>query len=381
MNDSLPVRLDRFARFALLIGLIALALTALAALLSLKHFLLGYLFAFLLISGPPLGAAGLLMLHTLLGGGWGKAIRRPLEAMASTLPILPLLFVPIALGVPVLYGWADPARVAANPLLQHKAPYLQLGFWLLRSAVYFAVWGVGGWLLTDWSRRQDRDPDPRRLARLRRFSAVGLLVFFLTVTFAGIDWVASLEPRWYSTVYGLYWIIGLTLSSLALITLLLCRASESSDEITLARQDLQDIGNVLLALVVLHAYMAYSQFFISWNGNLPHEVEWYTARTFGLWRVMAVFIMFGHFLLPFALLLFRRVKRDPKALGIVVAWILFARIIDTAWMVLPATHDGVLGPVLFGTGAGVGLVGLWLSVFIWRWRRGPLALPRTAEAA
>ncbi len=244
------------------------------------------------------------MTYQLTGGRWGWSLRGWLTPGMLTLPLLVLLFVPIAFGLPYLYIWTDHAAVMASKSLSHKAVYLNVPFFLGRAALYFVIWLIWGIVTARVVPLGDEQPSEARARFIQRWSAAGLVMLVLTVSFAAIDWVGSLEAEWYSTIYGIYIFIAqvLTAWTMAVAGLLVWQRRQGQDKEELDPLLLRDLGNLLLMLVVLHAYFAFSQFFVIWNGNLPEEIIWYVPRTQGIWGAIALVIMIGHFFLPFAAL-------------------------------------------------------------------------------
>jgi hypothetical protein len=280
-----------------------------------------------------------------------------------------LLFLPVLLGAPSLYTWAKPEVVAADELLQKKAAYLNVPFFAVRALLYFAVWALLAWRLSSWSRQQDGGADATRAGRLRGLSAVGLVVLSLTTTFAAVDWGMSLAPHWFSTIYGVLFIVGFSLSALAFTIVLLSHlAGEPPFTRALQPATVHDLGKLLLAFTMLWGYVNLSQFLIVWSGNVSEETPFYLHRLHGGWQAVAVALLVFHFALPFALLLSRPLKRSARALGAVAALMLAMQLVDLFWL---------LGPDLVGHGhedvplrvhwmdlaAVLGLGGLWLFLF------------------
>ncbi len=372
-TTTLDTGMDRTRRRALLIGIVASAALLFGAYYNTGQFLHSFLFGYVFWAGIAVGSMALMMLHNLTGGGWGLIIRRCLEASMRTLPLMALLVLPILLGLPHLYIWARPEVVAADELLQHKSGYLNSPFFVGRTVLYFAVWLGLAFLLSRWSLEQDRSADPQAERRLRIISGPGLVLYGLTATFASVDWVMSLEPHWFSTIYGMLFMVGQGLATLALalvVTMLLRDRKPLTDVISKGR--LNDLGNLMLALVMLWAYISFSQFLIVWSGNLPEEIEWYRHRLHGGWMLVALFLVVFHFMAPFAVLLSRNVKRKARVLGAVAACIFVFRLVDLFWIMGPG-HDGSSPDVHWmDFAAPVAIGGLWVGVFVRKLQSRPL---------
>ncbi len=374
-----PVRveLDRLQRTALMVGAVALLVCLLGALFSPEQFFRSYLVAFLLCLGIALGSLVVVMLHYLTGGAWGDAIRPFLEAGKRTLPLLALLFVPLIFGLRYLYPWARPEVVAVDANLQHKQAYVNVPFFLIRAAVYFILWIALTYLLDVWTTRQQRLGDPYgQPRRFRLLSGPGLVLYGLTITFASIDWLMSLQPDWYSTIFPPLFATGQLLSgySFALAFALLVVVPRLPG-VVIAPAVLNDLGNLLLAFLVFVTYLAFSQFLLIWVTNLPEEAAWYEPRLAGGWQIVALALALFHFAVPFLLLLSRRVKRDPRSLGLVAAFVLFMRLVHLDWEVLPAFPGTVWYQHWMDVLAPAGVGGIWLAYYIWQLKRRPLLLP------
>jgi hypothetical protein len=365
--------LHRVQRTAIGIGGAALLACAIAGLTSPTQLLRSYLVAYLFWMGASLGCLALLMIQHVTGGAWGMAIRRLLESGARTIPVMALLFLPIALGVGQLYEWAQPEHVAHDPLLQQKALYLNVPFFLIRAALYFLAWALLARSLSRWSLRQDDSYDPKPGERMELISRGGLVLLGLTMSFAAIDWAMSLEPHWFSTIYGVIYMGGSALTAFALIIPIAALLSRNPPLKGLLTADhLSDLGKFMLAFVMLWAYFNFSQFLIMWSGNLPEEITWYLARLKGGWQWVALFIVVAHFALPFALLLSRRLKRNPQALAGVALFVLALRYIDTLWLVTPAWEPARLSIHLLDVATALALGGVWLWLFVRQLEGHPL---------
>ena len=376
MNDIEPLPPDfiRVRRIALFTGVVALVLCGLGWMLSAQAFYRAYLFAWLFYLGITLGSMAWVMIHHLVGGGWGRAIQRIAEAASLNLPLLLLLFIPILLGVHSIYPWADPLRVVHDAILRHKAPYLNLGFWTVRLFVYFLIWiGLSAWL-ANVSHQYDTTRSASLSLWMRRASAGGLVLYVLTMSLAGVDWIMSREPHYYSTIFGFILVVGHALSALLVLiivlTFLIGREPLRS-YVTLAHYN--DLGNLLLTCVILWAYVAFAQYLITWSGTIQEEVKWYYLRSKGINGFLAAMMILLHFFVPFLLLLLKDVKRRPVWLAWICAGLLFMRFIDLYWMVVPTGEPiTTLNRLWLNIAAPIGIGGVWLSSFIWHLARRPL---------
>ena len=333
--------LHGFARTAFIMGAVGALFCLVGLAVDAAQVVRSYLVAWIYWTGAALGSVALLMIYHVTGGAWGAAIRRFLEAMMRLLPVLGVAFVPIALGLPTLYEWARPDAVAHDHLLQHKQPYLNVPFFLARTVGYFAVWIVVTRALTRWSDAQDTTTDAKPTERLELISRGGLLLMGLTMTFASIDWMMSLEPHWFSTIYGVVFMGGAVLTAMALAIVLAALARPGTRLADTVRPDqFADLGRLLLAFTMLWAYFNFSQFLIIWSGNLPEEISWYLTRMRGGWRVITIAVVVTQFALPFVILLSRNVKRRPGVLALVAGGMLVARWLDVYWLVAPPLYHG-----------------------------------------
>ncbi|MEZ4860506.1 MAG: hypothetical protein R3C14_04340 [Caldilineaceae bacterium] len=377
MSESIlsTTALKRWQWPSLGIGIVGLALAVVGLTLNQTQFWQSYLLAYLFWLEIALGSLGFVMLHHLVGGRWSALIRRLMETSAATLPWLALLFLPLLLGLPTLYPWANPAHVQQSELLQQKSVWLNQPFFIGRAVLYFAVWLTLALLLNRWSVAQDRTGDPLLATRMRRLSAVGMVLYVLTATFAGFDWLMSLEPEWFSSIYGLLFIAGQALAALALAVIGLGVLAKEKKMTAHWLQSFNDLGNFLLGFVMIWAYFAFSQFLIIWSANIPEEAIWYVHRSQGGWLNVGLLLLAVHFVLPFLLLLSRTLKRKAPWLTTLAVLILLARLVDLFWLIVPAFYpDGVHWhwldlALLFAIG------GLWSALFIWQWTgKAPLPL-------
>ena len=373
--DAAIPELARHQRTLLLAGALGAVVSLGGALLNFTQFMQSYLMAYMLCLGVTLGSLALGMVHQLSGGAWGVVIRRPIGAAARVLPVMTALFLPIALGMSRLYPWTNTDLVAHDEVLRHKQLYLNTPFFLARAALYFLVWNVLSYFLNAWSLEQDRNPDPRIARRMQQLSAGGLLAYGLTITFAAFDWLMSLEPHWFSTIYGVLIMGGQGLSALAFLIVALVWLSRRPplDRIVVAAH-FHDLGNLLLAFVMLWAYFSFSQYLIIWSGNLPAEITWYTHRLQTGWRWVGTSLILFHFAVPFVLLLSRAVKRDPQMLVKVAIAVLIVRLLDLFWLIAPEFHPAGIAVSWLDVVLPMTLGAIWLGCFI-RQLRGRAILP------
>ena len=339
LSGPVPIpHLEAIRRGALIAAAVGLGISLLAGITMRQDLLPAYLVAFMFWAGIAIGSIGLLLVNNITGGYWGLLVRRPLESAAMTIVPMAILFVPIALGLETLYPWCQPEAVHEHPAIT-KMGYLTRGAFLFRSGTGFLIWIGLASLLWRGAIVRRADGSSGRSDWLTRYSPPGLVVFFLTTTFLAIDWGMSLEPEWYSSIYGVMVMIGwglLTFSTMLMISAGLRHTHPYSEAATPSR--IQDLGNLMLAFVMLWAYMSFSQFLIIWAGNLSEEIPWYLRRIRGGWKWVAISLVAFHFFAPFFALLFRDVKRKIGLLVFVAAAIAFMHLVDLSWLVLPASY-------------------------------------------
>lgn len=371
IEDAFP-KIRRAQAFLLAAGTAALALGAAGLFYDPAQFFRSYLIGYLFLLGTALGCMGFLMLYHLTSGFWGLILRRLFEAASRTLPLMALLTVPLLLGLPQLYQWTSPEAVASDHYLQVKQFYLTVPFFVLRQVLYFAIWLALAYFLNKWSAVQDTRGDDAILRRLRSVSGPGILLYGITITFAAVDWLMSLEPQYYSTTFGFRLITGQAVNGLAFgisAAMLLSRFDPVAPLVT--RKHLRDMGNLMLAAVMLWAYIAFTEYLIVWAGNLPAETSWFRRRFSGGWDMVAALLMALHFFVPFLLLLQRAVKHRPRLLAGVCIWLLLMRWVELLWMIGPSRHPSffvhwmdLLVPA--------GMAGIWAAAFLRQFVKRPL---------
>lgn len=326
------------------VGIVAVAIGFF--MVELSQFLQSYLIAYMFWIGISLGSLSLLMVQHLSGGAWGLVARRVFEASTRTLPLMLLMFIPIAMNLPTLFKWARPEAVD-DAIIQTKVAYLNPEFFYIRVGIYFAIWMGLAFILNKWSKQQDemapQPPGPMD-RRFRVLSGPGMILHVLAITFMSVDWVMSLDPHFYSTIFGVLILGGQGLSTLAFTILVLQGLSNSKPISHVADAErFHDYGKLMLAFVMLWAYFNVSQLLIIWSANLPEEIPWYIERLQGHWAPWAVVVLVGHFVLPFMLLLSRDLKRHGRVLSRVAFLVLVMRVIDFVWTIGPVfRHDYTL---------------------------------------
>jgi hypothetical protein len=360
-----PESISGLQRLGMGAAVIGVVLTGAGFMISGQHaFFQAYLVAYVFWMGVVLGSMALLMVQHLSGGAWGVVIRRPLEAAVRTMPIMAVLFVPIIFGMHDLYHWTHADVVATDPILQMKQPYLNTTFFIVRQVVYFAIWLAMGWMLTKWSADQDRANDPALIRKFSILSGAGLVIYSLTVTFAMVDWTMSVNPHWFSTMWGPLYMVSQGLSAMAfaiVILIMLAQVPPLSGVVTSAH--LHDLGKFLFAFLMLWAYLTFSQFLIIWSANLKEEIPHYLVRWENGYQYVSLFMLVLYFMVPYALLLSRDVKRDWRRLRVLATWLLLARVVDYYWHVAPELNKDGLHLSLLDVALPIAIGGIFLSLF------------------
>ncbi len=353
---------------SLIIGLVFSVIAALGAWLRPEEFFRAYLLAFMAWLGVTLGSMAILMLRHLTKGAWGMVIRRILGAAMRCVPLMAALFIPLLFGIRRLYIWARPLDAIADKHLREHLEeitktYLTVNGFIIRAAIYFAIWWALSYFLTKWSAEQDHPPMRDNSARFKALSGPGLILYGFTITFAVIDWIMSIDPSWISTIFGLSFLIGQVLSALCfavVVERILFNYKPMSE--LLKPEQVHDHGKFMLAFIMVWAYFSFSQWLIIWAGNLPEEITWYMRRLNGGWGYVGLFLVLFHFAIPFVMLISRPFKRDITRLVWLAAWIMVMRLVDLFWVIEPnfsltfhLTWLDVVVPIAMG--------GLWLAYF------------------
>ena len=349
-----------------------------------KQFFFSWMVAFLYFQTLVLGALFFVLIQYAAQGGWGVVLRRIGETVFAVVPVMALMFVPLLFGLHDLYEWSHADAAQHDALLQWKSPYLNTQFFLIRMVLFFGIWSFIAFVYFRGSSGQDVTGDPAVSARLRKFAGPGIIVMALTSSFAGIDWIMSLTPHWYSTMFGVYFFAGSFIGFIALLSVVaVAMRAAGLLEAVISVEHLHDVGKLLFAFTSFWAYIAFSQFFLVWYANLPEETVWFKARLEGSWQAISIFLMAGHFGIPFFYLMGRDVKRRGATLALGGAWMLLMHFMDLYWQVMPTLHPAGFSPSLLDVGAFLAVGGVFVAATSWLMRRQalvPLRDPRIAES-
>jgi len=353
---------------SLIVGLVFSVISLALAFLRPDEFFRAYLLGYMAWLGVALGSMAILMVRHLTGGGWGMVIRRILGAAMRTLPLMAVLFIPILFGIPKLYVWARPLdSIADKHLREHlqhiTKTYLNVHGFIIRAAIYLAIWNLLSFFLSQWSREQDKPPLRDHSLRFKAVSGPGLILYAFTIGFAAIDWIMSIDPTWISTIYGLLILIGELLAAMSfavVVERILVNYKPMSE---MLRPDfVQDHGKWMLTFVMVWAYFSFSQWVIIWAGNLPEEITWYMRRLDGGWGFVGLFLVVFQFAVPFVFLLSRPFKRDIRRLVWLAAWIMGMRYVDLFWIIEP-NFSKTLSLTVADVVVPVAMGGIWLAYF------------------
>lgn len=371
--------LKKYQNISAFVGLVGLALLAAGYfMVSPQQFLRSYLVGFWFWFGMGMGCLVLLMVHLVAGGAWGVMVRRLLEAGSRTIPVMWLLFLPLLLLAPHLYSWADPGHAGegVRKIIDLKKIYLNVPFLWVRWLIYGAVWNSLAYFLNKWSKLEDETKEWKYSSAMEKLAAPGIVVYFFTITFCSIDFLMSLDVTWASTIYGFLIADGQALSALALaVATLILLSKYSPMDHAITKKHLHDLGKLMLAMVMMWAYLSFSQYLIIYSGNLPQEVSWYVRRMNGGWIWVGAILLVFHFAVPFSLLLSQSLKKNPKTFAAIAIFLICVRVIDIFWLVepnfTPVDHPAfnfswldLVAPIGFG--------GLWLAMFFHNVPQRPL---------
>jgi hypothetical protein len=376
-NYSIPASLAeglvKYRNTAAFLGLLGVIACIAGWIMEPTQFYRSYLVGWYFWFGISLGSLALLMVQHLSGGAWGMVIRRILEAGSRTLPFMFALFIPIIIGLPALYEWDDATKVAQDVILQKKQLYLNAPFWIGRAILFFAIWGGFMYIMNKWSKLEDAEGGFKYATLMEKFSAPGVVIYVFTLTFAITDWVMSLTPHWFSTIFGFLAVVSQGLSvfcfSIAVLTLLASTAPMAG---VVTKKHLHDLGKLTLAFVMLWAYMGFSQLLIIWSGNLPEEISWYQTRMGTSWGWVGIILLVLQFVVPFLILLSQTIKRNPRTLRMLVLFIIVIRMIDIDWLIEPNFHPEGFFVSWLDFAALIGVGGIFVALFLMELAKRPL---------
>lgn len=368
-------------------GFAGLAASGVAWAIDPQQFYFSYLVAWVSCLVITIGAMFVVLIHYLTRAKWSVVLVRIAESLTWGFPLLAVLSIPVLLGMHDLFHWThaevmDPANAHFDPVLKGKEAYLNTPFFLIRVAIYFVVWTVLSLLLYRMSIRQDLDADPAIPLRQRRLSAAGLVLLAVTTAFASYDFLMSLSPHWFSTIFGVY-IFGAAFATahalIALLAILIQRRDGLVDVIT--KEHYHDLGKMMFGFTVFWAYIAYSQYMLIWYGNLPEETIWYRVRLENGWEVHSAILLIFHFVVPFWVLLTQSSKRNRAIMAFMAVWFVVVNWFDMHWIVMPVLHPEQTGIQWPSIACFVGVFGIWLGVSLFRLGRHSLVAQNAPNLA
>ncbi|MBD3224781.1 MAG: hypothetical protein GF313_08635 [Caldithrix sp.] len=367
-SQTYRVETDNQLGFKILIaGIAALLLSAIGYFTHSKQFFFSYLVAYTFWVSIGLGGLFFVMLSHLTGTVWGIVLRRIIESIMMALPVMAIFFIPLIFGFHDLYHWSHAEAVAEDPLLQSKAPYLNVPFFIIRTGIYFGIWYLLARKLYALSLQQDEQPTNEQIVKMRRVSGPGMVLFAVTTAFASFDWIMSLDAHWYSTIFGVYFFAGSFLGALSFLVIV--SAWLHNKDIltgTITIEHYHDLGRLIFAFVIFWGYMAFSQFFLIWYANIPEETIWYQHRWTGSWNIISLFLVIGNFLIPFVLLMPRAIKRNRNKMFVLAIWILVTHWVDLFWLITPNLHHHGAHFSWMDLTLFVGMGGIFVSLF-WKY--------------
>ncbi len=332
-KKDLPAVISKIGMGLLIIGIV---LGVIAFFTDQTRASFNYLIAFAFMISIGVGSLFLIALEYSAGAVWSVPLRRVVEFFAATIPFLAILVIPLLFNMHDLFHWSHAEAVAEDKILQGKAPYLNVEFFIIRVFVLIALWTLFYLFFVKNSKKQDETKDQKLTKRNIRLSVIFIPVFAITITISAIDWLMSVEPHWFSTIFGVYFFSGTVIAALAAATLATVLLKENNylhPKIT--NDHLFSLGALLFAFVNFWAYIAFSQFLLIWYADLPEETFWFLQKWEGSWAVFSIILIIVHFIVPYAMLVSNPAKSDPKRLKFISVWLLLAHLFDLYWLVMP----------------------------------------------
>lgn len=375
---------ELFPKVSFAVGGIGLLASVFMAISDSHHFYYSYLVAFCFFMTLTLGSMFFVLMQHISRAGWSVAVRRIPETLMQNVPLMLVFFLPIIIGAHDLYHWTHLEDVAKDHLLQVKYPYLNMTFFVIRAAVFFGAWIWIARKFYNYSIQQDESGDGTLTLNLQRVATFSIIIFGLTLTFAFIDWVMSITPHWYSTIFGVYFFAGsmvVAFAALGLIMMLLRRYGYLRDVVTL--EHFQDIGKFLYGFNIFWSYIAFSQYFLIWYANVPEETVWFAEHFHGSWNTVAAVLAIGHFGIPFVIFMSRHAKRNLKFHAAVATWLVFMHIVDLYWIIMPNVSKTGIHVTLMDIVPFIGIGGIYFGVFLNRLKSKalvPIKDPRLDES-
>ncbi|MGH2574580.1 MAG: quinol:cytochrome C oxidoreductase, partial [Ignavibacteria bacterium] len=327
---------EKVAKTGWLLLIIGVLIIALSFTVNKERAMFNYLWMYMFLVSIGIGSLALVSLEYLVGATWSTPFRRVSEFLAAVTPALVILVIPLLYGMHDLYHWTHSEAVKGDELLQSKAPYLNLQFFIIRVGICLLIWLLFYLFFIRNSEKQDQTKDPKLTTKNIRLSVVFTPLFIITITVAAVDWMMSLEPHWYSTIFGVYYFAGTVVASLAAVTLISVLLKEGGYlHPRITNQNFYSLGTMLFGFNVFWTYIAFSQYLLIWYADLPEETFWLMHRWEGSWKYVSIALLFVHFIIPFLVLISRNAKTNLKTLKIMSVWMLFAHMLDLYWLIMP----------------------------------------------
>jgi hypothetical protein len=375
MKKSMPANLERLGWLLFILGIV---ICVFGYYVDARQAAFNTIVGFLFLTSIAMGAIFLIALDSVAGSVWSVPMRRINEFLAALIPFAALLALPVFFYLPEVFSWAESGSAVVDPLIQSKRQYLNVNFFVIRFIVIFAIWTIFYYFLTKNSLKQDVTKDQKYTRWNIRLSAVFMPIFAFGLTVIAIDWGMSLEPHWYSTIYGVYYFSGAVIATLATSTYIIVQLHERGYLQYLRRDHFYSLGTLMFVFVNFWAYIAFSQFLLIWYANMPEETFWFIMRWKNGWQGVSILLLVVQFWVPYFILLSQESKMNLRRLKFISIWLLFAHLLDLYWLIMPTYNADVtvnwmmIGfPLLF--------VGLVITVFAWKMKRHnlmPIGDPR-----